>query len=79
MKVCIANHNTNGPTIYLLLKISKNTSTSEEDDAYFFVKAGSNAEKKYVVDYTTEGVGWYKLGTFNFTGGGNEYIKIKKI
>jgi len=58
-------------------KIAPETSNVEDADTRFYVHAGSTT-KEVSVDFTKGSAGWYSLGKYNFTGGGSEYIKVKK-
>lgn len=54
------------------------SATANEDSATEFEIYAGGKSKTVTVDFTKGTGGWYSLGKFDFTGGGDEYVKITK-
>lgn len=63
-----------GVNVYIP-KLSGSTSSNEATATDYEVYASGKSTTK-TINYRDEGTGWLKLGTFDFAGGGDEYVKI---
>jgi len=63
-----------GVNVYIP-KLSGSTSANEATATDYEVYANGKSTVK-TVNYHDEGTGWLNLGTFDFAGGGEEYVKI---